>query len=180
MDRRKFLTAALAFVPSVSLAHSPWGQFQVYRQKHLLILSSRDGGESYSYSKLLAIALNREQPSAKARPARAENLARLYDLMRTKQFTFALLEDSQFQEIKQLDAKNEHSKYRWDVKSIYSFKDMRLVVQSDFDEQLVRIVTYAVAESSVWLPDAHSAKKVMELSDLHPAAMEALQLFIKS
>ena len=72
------------------------------------------------------------------------------------------------------------SKYRWDVKSIYSFKDMRLVVQSDFDEQLVRIVTHAVAESSVWLPDAHSAEKVMELSDLHPAAKEALELYIKT
>ena len=83
MNRRKFLALGASLVPCTALAHSPWGQFQVYRQKHLFILTSREDKESYRYSKLLAIALNREQTTAIARPARAVNLTRVYNLLRT-------------------------------------------------------------------------------------------------
>ena len=45
----------------------------MYRQKHLLILSSRDDDISYPFSKELVSCLDKVLPIAKARPARAIN-----------------------------------------------------------------------------------------------------------
>ena len=38
--------------------HSPWGQYQVYRQKHLLIMSTISDEPTYSFSRRLVTALN--------------------------------------------------------------------------------------------------------------------------
>ena len=177
MNRRKFLALGASLVPCTTLAHSPWGQFQVYRQKHLLILTSREDKESYPYSKLLAIALNREQPTASARPARAVNLTRVYNLLRTKQFSFTLLPRNHLKILEGMDAENTKSKYRLAVSPIYSFGELVLMVQNDFDKNLVRIVTHALAESASWLPDADAPLDVLSNKNLHPGAYDALQNF---
>ena len=177
MNRRKFLAILAVIMPSTAIAHSPWGQFQVYRQKHLLILTSREDEESYPYSKLLAVALNREQPNASARPARAINLKRVYNLLRTKQFTFTLLPTNHLELLEAMDLDNTKSQYRLDLSPIYTFGDLVFLVQNDFDTNLVRIVTHALAESAIWLPDADSPLDVLANKKLHPGAYEALEKF---
>ena len=91
LGRRLFAFFMLAGIPTLAFAHSPWGQYQVYHQKHLLILSSRDDEPSYPFSKILADYLAAAVPSSKARPARAINIKRVYNLLLTNQFQFVLL-----------------------------------------------------------------------------------------
>jgi len=66
-------------------AHAPWGQYQVYRQKHLLIMSTIVDEPTYPYSRKLVEALNQVLPEAKARPARAKNFERVHNLFKTQQ-----------------------------------------------------------------------------------------------
>ena len=53
INRRNFLK----FVPiifSLSIVgHAPWGQWQVYRQRHMLFLSTIEDKPSYPFSKIL-------------------------------------------------------------------------------------------------------------------------------
>ena len=86
-----FLFIPLIFFPNSGATHSPWGQYQVYRQKHLLILSTKDDLPSYEASKKLVTAINKLEPSAKARPARAKNLTRAHSLLKSNQMQFAIL-----------------------------------------------------------------------------------------
>ena len=88
MNRRLFVFAAacLPLAPNPARAHSPWGQYHVYRKKHLLILSTRDDAPSYPFSRQLVDCLQAALPEAKARPARAIHLERAYNLLRTDQF----------------------------------------------------------------------------------------------
>ena len=41
----------------------------------------------------------------------------------------------------------------------------------------MRIVTHALAESAIWLPDADSPLDVLANKKLHPGAYEALEKF---
>ena len=177
MQRRLFLFGVAALTPTLLKAHSPWGQYQVYRQKHLLILSTRDDKKSYPYSKTLAAAINISAPEAKARPARAVNLKRAYDLLRTKQFTFALLPADQLEKIRggQVD---DSINAKVDLRTIYSFGELEFVVQYDFPEQLVKIVAHAVAKNRNKVPEAASPQTVLKNNYLHPAASAALKEFL--
>ncbi len=73
-----------------ALAHSPWGQYHVYRQMHLLIMSTIPDGPSYAYSNKIVKAINEVIPEAKARPARAKNFERVHSLFKTKQIQLSL------------------------------------------------------------------------------------------
>ena len=74
--------------------HSPWGQYQVYRQKHLLIMSTISDEPTYSFSRRLVTALNEVLPEANARPARAKHFERLHSLFSTKQMQIMVLSRS--------------------------------------------------------------------------------------
>ena len=64
----------------------------MYRQKHLLILSSRDDDVSYPFSKELVSCLDKVLPIAKQGQQGAINLSRAFDLLRTDQFQFAVFD----------------------------------------------------------------------------------------
>ena len=174
LNRRSFLCLLSIGYPLVVVAHSPWGQYQVYRQKHLLILSTRDDPASYPYSKKLVEALNVAVPSAKARPARAINLERAYNLLRTDQFQFAILSASNITMLRDASGRFE-GKQKVDLRTIYEFDELEFVVRADFPEDLVAIVTHGVLEVLPLLPDAASIDEVRENPNLHPGALKALR-----
>lgn len=95
MRRRALLgLLAAALVPAArtrrARAHTPYAQWKVYRQRHLLILTRRDDG-SYAAGKALAGVLARELPASKARVARAPHADRVGSLMSTGQLDVALM-----------------------------------------------------------------------------------------
>ena len=178
MRRRTFLasvTGALApmLIQSPILAHSPWGQYSVYRKKHLLVLSTRDDIESYPYSKLLVSAINRTAPRAEARPARARDLKRAYELLRSDQFQFALLSRHNIDAMR-LAKGTFVGDSPVDLKTIYQFGRLEFVVRAEFPDNLVAIVANAIISNLDALPGAQMANDVLALDTLHAGARVAI------
>lgn len=92
MRRRAFLTglAAGLSAPAAS-AHSLYGQWVVYRRKHLLIGCHRKDPETFDLAQRLVEDINHALPTAKARPARAPHPERLASLIGTDQMEVAVL-----------------------------------------------------------------------------------------
>ena len=163
-------------VPPMAKAHSPWGQYAVYRQKHLLVLSTRDDAQSYRYSKLLVDAINESAPEASARPARAINLERAYNLLRTDQFQFALLSTTNIESMR-LATGAFAGRPSVDLKTIYKFDQLEFAVVADFPGELVAIVTDAVLSHIATLPGALPPAEVLEFETLHKGARDAIKNF---
>ncbi len=177
MLRRTFLCMLPAFfIPPMAKAHSPWGQYAVYRKKHLLVLSTRDDADSYSYSKLLVDAINKSAPEASARPARAINLERAYNLLRTDQFQFALLSRANIQSMRAATG-TFAGRPSVDLKTIYQFDHLEFAVVADFPDELVAIVTDAVLSHIATLPGALPPAEVLKSETLHRGARDAIKNF---
>ena len=94
--RRALLAAALAgaalLVPGRALlAHTPYRQWKVYRQRHLMIGASREDPATYPMAKEIQAFLETHLPEASARVARARTRRRLADLLGTDQIRIVLL-----------------------------------------------------------------------------------------
>lgn len=81
---------ALATRPAQS--HTPYSQWQVYRQKHLLIGCHRQDLETYKLAQNVVAVLDSHLPAAKARVARAPHPQRLASLLGTDQLQFSILD----------------------------------------------------------------------------------------
>jgi len=91
MNRRGFLALAGAACAAPVQAHTPYGQWVVYRQKHLLVGSHRGDLRTYELAKDVVAALSRELPEAQARVARGPRPQRIASLLRTGQLFLAVL-----------------------------------------------------------------------------------------
>ena len=94
--RRALLAAALAgaavLVSGRSvLAHTPYRQWKIYRQRHLMIGASREDAATYPKAKEIQAFLETHLPEASARVARARTRRRLADLLETDQIRIVLL-----------------------------------------------------------------------------------------
>lgn len=83
---------ALAAAPCVPAgAHTPYGQWVVYRQKHLLIGAHRGDGRTYELAQAVVAALEDELPEARPRVARGPRPQRIASLMSTGQLLVSVL-----------------------------------------------------------------------------------------
>ena len=71
--------------------HTPYGQWTVYRKKHLLIGCHREDPDTYSLARDVVAVLVEHLPEAKARVARAPTPGRLVSLLGTGQMFFAVI-----------------------------------------------------------------------------------------
>ncbi|MEO0821660.1 MAG: hypothetical protein AAF074_14695 [Pseudomonadota bacterium] len=84
--------AAAAAGLAPARAHTPYGQWVVYRQKHLLIGCHRRDPEGYATAQATARHLVAHLPASRARVARAPAASRLASLLATAQLDVAVLE----------------------------------------------------------------------------------------
>ena len=160
----------IAFVLS---AHSPWGQYQVYRQKHLLIMSTIDDEPTYPFSKKLVAAINEVLPHARARPARAKHFQRVHSLFSTKQMQVMLL--SRSNAVAALNGEGPFAAHgSLDFRVLYQFGDIQLLVQVDFPDQFAWLVTDAIIRAQAII-EADTPNIVLELPNLHPGSLTALK-----
>jgi hypothetical protein len=75
----------------VSSGHTPYRQWMVYRQRHLLILTDRSDPPSYPLGKQIAAVLAARLPASKARVTRAPHTERIASLISSKQLDVALM-----------------------------------------------------------------------------------------
>lgn len=92
MNRRAFLKSAL-IVGALTFAsgHTPYRQWKIYRQRYLLILTSKTDGPSYPLGKRVAEVLAMHLPTSKARVTRAPHTRRIGSLISSKQMDLAIL-----------------------------------------------------------------------------------------
>ncbi|MEL6768589.1 MAG: hypothetical protein AAFP17_15515 [Pseudomonadota bacterium] len=94
-SRRHVLAAALWALAGSAAAHTPYGQWVVYRQKHLLIGAHRGDAHTYAQAKAVVAALETELPAAAARVARGPHPQRIASLMGTGQLNVAVLSEGE-------------------------------------------------------------------------------------
>lgn len=85
------LSLGLAGVAAPARGHTPYGQWVVYRQKHLLVGAHRGDPVTYDLAKAVVAGLEEELPSAQARVARGPRPQRIAALMGTGQLSLAVL-----------------------------------------------------------------------------------------
>jgi hypothetical protein len=92
MRRRLFLSTAGTAVATLLLSgHTPYRQWKLYRQAHLLIFTSRDDPGSDVLGERIAARLREVLPDSKSEVARAPNVARIASLITTGQADVAVL-----------------------------------------------------------------------------------------
>jgi hypothetical protein len=92
MNRRRFVAGLAAAGASLLLAgHTPYRQWKLYRQTHLLIFTTRDDPGSDDLGERIAACLRTTLPESKARVARAPHVPRIASLMTSNQADVAVL-----------------------------------------------------------------------------------------
>ena len=92
LNKKSIFKIGIIFLIYILLSsHSPWNQYLAYRAEHLLIMSTREDGPTYPFSKILVNAINEVLPEASARPARARTFKRVQSLFSTNQMPLVLL-----------------------------------------------------------------------------------------
>jgi hypothetical protein len=89
MTRRAFVVLALA--AGASWGHSPYRQWQVYRQRHLVVVTSREDPEAFSLAESVAAFLAARLPDSRATAARARDALEVVRLLASRQLEVALL-----------------------------------------------------------------------------------------
>lgn len=85
----KLLAATLAVVALT--AHTPYGQWTVYRRRNLFIVASRTDTSAVELAQALAKGLTRELPESHARFTRATDPVRIASLLATGQLDVAII-----------------------------------------------------------------------------------------
>jgi hypothetical protein len=92
MNRRSILRLSSGAAAVLLLsAHTPYGQWVVYRKKHLLIGCHKEDPVTYDLAKKVAARFAEHLPAAKSRVARAPSAGRLASLLGTEQMEIAIL-----------------------------------------------------------------------------------------
>lgn len=91
MNRRTLLAALAAGASLLLCGHTPYRQWKLYRQAHLLIFTTRDDPGSDELGERIAAQLRSALPDSKARAARAPHAARIASLITSNQADVAVL-----------------------------------------------------------------------------------------
>jgi hypothetical protein len=92
VNRRRALRLSVGVAAALLLGgHTPYGQWVVYRKKHLLIGCHKLDPETYDLAKRVVALLAEHLPAAKSRIARAPDAGRLASLLGTAQMAVAIL-----------------------------------------------------------------------------------------
>ena len=153
-----FLIVTYLFVSG----HAPWGQHEVYRQMHMLIMCSKKDEGAFEFTKNLIVILDEYLPEAKARAARTRDAERLTDLLSTNQIPLAIVSNNFLLNLQEKDSsvfKNlfEHAK------TLYSFKDMLLITNHHFPEQHVIAIIESLYKAS---KEKHISVKFVKKANL--------------
>jgi hypothetical protein len=92
MNRRQFLSITAGLFGLVVLSgHSPYRQWIVYRQTHLIILTSRDDPAADDLGERFALIVRETLPESRAAVGRGPHVQRIASLMSSRQAAVAVI-----------------------------------------------------------------------------------------
>ena len=140
----KLFIIAISFFIS---GHAPWGQHEVYRQMHMLIMCSKKDEGAFEFTKNLIVILDEYLPEAKARAARTRDAERLTDLLSTNQIPLAIVSNDFLVSLQKKDYAVFKDLFDH-AKTLYTFKDMLLITNHHFPEQHVIAIIESLYKAS--------------------------------
>jgi TRAP-type uncharacterized transport system substrate-binding protein len=170
MRRRSFLR--LGLVSSAWLAtgaHTPYRQWQVYRQRHLLIGTSRSDAPTYPLGQKIAEVLASHLPESSARVTRGPDPWRLASLLTTGQLEVALLSSADVTALR-------HGRAPFDafgpteLNALFAFGDYYLVCRPDFPTHHAYQVAQTLSENAELIDGARAIDVTASPVAIHPGA----------
>ena len=139
MDNLKKLSIGVLLASFFLMAHAPWGQHQVYRQMHMLIMCSKKDSGAFKFTKFVVGYFKEHLPESKARVARAPHEDRIFALLKTDQIPLAILSYTLLDKI--FKDKSQISKYlKEETRVLYFFPDMVLISNNHFSKKKSDII----------------------------------------
>ena len=138
------------FVIAISLlisGHAPWGQHEVYRQMHMLLMCSKNDNGAFEFTKNIANIFDIYLPEAKAKVARARDGERLANLLITNQIPLAIVSNYFLVNLQKSDL-STYKKLLKTSNTIYTFKKMSLISNNDFPDEHVTYIAEALSKAS--------------------------------
>ena len=171
MKRRRLLHAALVgALGLVSSGHTPYRQWMVYRQRHLLILTDRSDPPSYPLGKQVAAVLATHLPASKARVTRAPHTERIASLISSKQLDVALMSPPDAVALAAgLPPFEAYGPVA--LRMLLSLDGYLLVCRDDFPARHAYAVTRTLDEHREELPQVSAAGAELPAVPLHPGAL---------
>ena len=152
------------------LAHTPYRQWKVYRQRHLRIGASREDAATYPKAKEIQAFLETYLPEASARVARARTRRRLADLLATDQIRIVLVSIA---DAVALGQGRPPFRSAVEVRTLWRFGEHLMVVRPSFPPAHAWILARTFAEHGAALADSSSATAHVEIA-LHEGVRIAL------
>jgi len=145
MRRRTCLHASLLALAWLATGgHTPYGQWQVYRRRHLLIGTSRADPASYPLGQRIAHVLATNLPESSARVARGPDAWRLASLLTSEQFEVILLRADEVAALR--DGRPPFEAFgATQLRSLLPFGDHWLVCRPDFPDHHAWLVVETLA-----------------------------------
>ena len=137
----------LIFIYFFVSGHAPWGQHEVYRQMHMLVMCSKKDAGAFEFTKDLKIILDEYSPEAKARVARARDAEGLVNLLITNQIPLAIVSNSLLIDLKNKESENFENLLKYS-KTLYSFESMILIVNHDFPKEYMEHIIVSLDYAS--------------------------------
>lgn len=157
LNRRFFIKLIIFPISLITMGHAPWGQWQVYRMRHMLLLSVIEDEKSYPFSKTIINSLEKTLPEARARPARARGYRRVYNLLSTDQMPLAVL--SKNTAISLLYGMGVFSDFPpVSMQIVYDFGDMVLLARPKMPDSHTWRITDAIIRSGKFVSVIHNTE----------------------
>ena len=149
MRRRRVLRLSAAAGAALLLSgHTPYGQWVVYRKKHLLIGCHKGDPETYALAKRVVALLAEHLAAARSRVARAPDARRIASLLATAQMEVATLSAADAGAM--LQGHGRFAPYgAIALRLLTPVAGRLLVARADFPESHAWLVTGALAETEL-------------------------------
>ena len=162
--------ALISALGLVSSGHTPYRQWMVYRQRHLLILTDRSDPPSYPLGKLVAAVLATHLPASKARVTRAPHTERIASLISSKQLDVALMSPPDAAALAAgLPPFEAYGPVA--LRTLIALNGYLLVCRDDFPARHAYAVTSTLDLHRDELPQAAAASAEPPAIPLHPGAL---------
>jgi hypothetical protein len=170
MGRRRLLRAGLLAVAWLATgAHTPYRQWQVYRQRHLLIGTSKADAPTYPLGQQIAELLNAQLPASSARVTRGPDPWRLASLLTTGQLEVALLAAADVAALR--DGRAPFEAFGpTGLNLLFAFGDYFLVCRPDFPDHHAYQVVRALSENAAAIGGAGLASATATPVSIHAGA----------